>query len=266
MACLVAAPAWAQSGSFPYESDRTLDPWLAVGGVGLGALGLVAASHQKAPDSLTLAALDAGDLPGIDRSAAGNWSPGAATASDVLVWSALAVPAVYAVAAYGGDEEKTLLLLYGETLLLTNAVAQVTKAAVGRIRPYAYDPSPEVPPDALTTPDVERSFFSSHAANSFAAAVFLGTAHGKIHPESGARAWVWAGGLAVATVTSALRVVAGKHFPTDVLAGAAIGSGTAWLVLELHEVSTADPVGGAPARPSLGLTRAGPGIAWTFRF
>src|SRR2546427_2994218 len=33
---------------------------------------------------------------------------------------------------------------------------------------------------------------------------------------------------------SALRVAAGKHFPTDVAAGAALGSGIGWLVATIH--------------------------------
>jgi membrane-associated phospholipid phosphatase len=37
-----------------------------------------------------------------------------------------------------------------------------------------------------------------------------------------------------AAAVSALRVEAGKHCPTDVLAGAALGSGVGWLVATIH--------------------------------
>jgi membrane-associated phospholipid phosphatase len=41
---------------------------------------------------------------------------------------------------------------------------------------------------------------------------------------------LYAGALGVA----ALRVAAGKHFPTDVAAGAALGTGMGWLAARLH--------------------------------
>lgn len=260
-AVLLPAPAvHAQAAPFPYRRDGSTDTWLLAGGGALGVLGLVVAGGQEPLDSLELAALDPLDVPGIDRFATENWSPGAATASDLLVWSALAAPAVYSLAEFGGDEQKTLLVAYAETVLLTNAIVQTTKA-VGRTRPYAYGVHPDIPEEERTEVDAVRSFPSSHSANTFAAAVFLGTAYGKINPDSPGRGWVWAGGLAVATATAALRVAAGRHFLTDVLAGAAIGSGTAWLVLELHEEEQS-----ANTAQVVGFTPLGPTIAWTVRF
>ena len=44
------------------------------------------------------------------------------------------------------------------------------------------------------------------------------------HPEFEHRGWLWAGSLTAATAAASLRVAAGKHFPSDVLAGAAMGS------------------------------------------
>jgi len=41
---------------------------------------------------------------------------------------------------------------------------------------------------------------------------------------------LYAGALGV----SVLRVAAGKHFPTDVLGGAALGTGIGWLVAKVH--------------------------------
>ncbi len=46
-------------------------------------------------------------------------------------------------------------------------------------------------------------------------------------------ALLYAGAVGVAS----LRVVAGKHFPTDVIAGAALGSGIGWLVPTIHPTS-----------------------------
>ncbi len=262
-ACALAPPppAAADAVSFPYQREAKTDLWLLAGGGGVALLAGLAAVHQESLDSLGLAALDPGGLPPLDRGAVHNWSPSAGTASDVLVWSSVAAPALYAGLGHDGEERGTLLALYAETLLLTNATVQLLKGTTDRVRPYAYNDDPRIPPDARTSRSAVRSFPSSHAANGFAAAVFLGTAYGKIHPDSPARGWVWAGGLAVATATGVLRVASGSHFPTDLLAGALVGSATAWLVLELHE-------GGSPSgsSPSFGLSAGAPGLAWTVRF
>jgi membrane-associated phospholipid phosphatase len=40
--------------------------------------------------------------------------------------------------------------------------------------------------------------------------------------------------LLLAATVGTLRVLSGKHFPTDVLTGAVVGSALGWLIPELH--------------------------------
>lgn len=62
------------------------------------------------------------------------------------------------------------------------------------------------------------SFPSSHAANHFALAVFMGITLG-----AGAR-WIWPAALIWAFVVAMSQVYVGVHFPLDVVCGAAVGS------------------------------------------
>lgn len=68
------------------------------------------------------------------------------------------------------------------------------------------------------------SFTSSHAANHFAAAVFLGMALGGRMPKVRAALLAWAASIAVA------QVYVGVHYPGDVLAGALLGALLGWWV------------------------------------
>jgi membrane-associated phospholipid phosphatase len=86
---------------------------------------------------------------------------------------------------------------------------------------------------------------SGHSASSFAAAVHFSMVHQELH---GGSAWAWGGSLAVASATAFLRVAAGKHHPTDVVAGAALGAFVGWLVPTLHE---ADENGAPPTEAPL---------------
>lgn len=58
--------------------------------------------------------------------------------------------------------------------------------------------------------------------------------------------------MAAATTTGVLRIVSGRHFTTDVLAGAALGALTGWLVPKWHEID--DMASGGAAGPSLGFS------------
>ena len=61
-----------------------------------------------------------------------------------------------------------------------------------------------------------RSFPSGHATQAFAVASVIATSYDKF--------WVKATAYGLATMTAYSRVQRGKHFPTDVVAGAAIGT------------------------------------------
>jgi membrane-associated phospholipid phosphatase len=65
--------------------------------------------------------------------------------------------------------------------------------------------------------------------------VFLNTVYGKLKPDSPLRPWLWAGSLVAAGTVGYLRYDSGNHFPTDILAGAAIGGLAGWMVPRLHE-------------------------------
>jgi membrane-associated phospholipid phosphatase len=109
------------------------------------------------------------------------------------------------------------------------ATTEWLKVLVHRNRPVLYG-APD--PAAVADRDNRRSLPSAHASLAFAAATtYLMIAERERLPHRTRNAiLLYAGALGVA----ALRVAAGKHFPTDVAAGAALGTGIGWLAAHVH--------------------------------
>jgi membrane-associated phospholipid phosphatase len=103
-----------------------------------------------------------------------------------------------------------------ETIVATTILATGLKYAVNRPRPFVTYPFIQKETDGGSP-----SFPSGHASVSFATATSLSIAFPKWYVI--APAFLWAG------ITSYSRMDLGVHYPSDVLAGAVIGSGSAWL-------------------------------------
>jgi membrane-associated phospholipid phosphatase len=167
------------------------------------------------------------DIPAWERWAAGNYSPAADLASDGL--SMIIGPAmVYADAWHAWRGEGTWRP-FGEDFLILAQAASWNSALNLNIRAERVHPRPLVygtkaPASERSKPEAAGSFYSGHASGAFLGAVYVATVYPLRHPEFEHRGWLWAGSLALATTVSALRVPAGKHFPSDLIAGAAMGS------------------------------------------
>ncbi len=126
--------------------------------------------------------------------------------------------------------KKGALAIVALILLITvtdQMSSQVLKKSIKRLRPcQLYEASKEV--RVLVPCGSGYSFPSSHAANHFAFAVFIG---GLLAPWF---RWVkqvlilWAGLISFA------QVYVGVHFPLDVFAGAVLGSMLGWLFLHFY--------------------------------
>lgn len=128
-------------------------------------------------------------------------------------------------------------MLYAEASALTLAVTDIVKMAVRRPRPRAYIDAELHKTDlnySNTSTDSALSFFSGHSAMTAsigATATYLAFARA----HNSWRPWLTLGlATAVTTFVSVERVRAGKHFPTDVLAGAIVGAGIGVMVPHLH--------------------------------
>lgn len=149
--------------------------------------------------------------------------------------------------------------LYAESVLTSVAVVEIVKQTVQRPRPCSYQPVRRTREALHCGPeddDAYLSFPSGHtatAASVSATAIYLAFAE----EGSGVRASLaLAGGLALTGFTAAERMRAGKHFPTDVMTGAAIGATVGVVVPMLHrrrgEADADAPATGAAALGSDG--------------
>ena len=237
--------------SFPYELDQRLDVGLTAGGVALIA-GAAAAYWGQEPLTVEeIEPLDPADINGFDRSATAQWSPTARDVSNALVLTLMAAPLGLAIATPGSRQSWTVAAMYGEVLLVGNGLGELLNGVTNRTRPFVYNRDPDIPDEARFEVDGRRSFPSGHTTNAFAAAVFLSSVYAKLHPGSSARTLIWAGSLTLAATTGYMRYQGGKHYPTDIISGAIIGSLVGWGVPKLHEVGGANltiaPSGGGIA-------------------
>ena len=224
----------AAADDFPYDLDTPREAALLAAGAGLLLTGVLAGSDNEPLTPAQLAQLDPAGVRGLDRVVIGSWSPRASLMSDRLVLALALAPLGQAAVGPGRERGGRLALMYAETQLLAGGVTSLLKHTVQRPRPFAYGDDARVPAERRLSGMARRSFPSGHAAQAFAAAVFLGTVQHRLQPRG--EGWVWAGGLGAATTIGWLRGRAGAHFPTDVAAGAAIGALAGWLVPRLHEV------------------------------
>src|SRR6185503_17784946 len=116
--------------------------------------------------------------------------------------------------------------------LLASAVSGLAALPTRRPRPYLY--GDKAPLEKRQGGDASLSFISGHTSSSFAIVLSTVVTLHRVYPGS-AVPWVALGvGLAGASTVGFSRVLAGQHFPTDVLAGAVLGSALGVLVPSLH--------------------------------
>ena len=232
-------PIAAAIDPFPYELDTSRE--IALTGTGLALLGLswMVATGREPLTSAEIDQLDRADIGGFDRSATENWSPAAGRASDYLVAALVVSPLSLAVTEPGSNRAGTVLTMYGETMLINLGLTALIKELVGRTRPYVYNDDPTIPAGIKSEMSAVRSFPSGHTADAFTAAVFLSSVFAELNPTSNARGWVWGGSLTVASTVGYLRYRSGKHYPTDIIVGAALGALVGYVVPHLHRTDEA---------------------------
>jgi len=129
---------------------------------------------------------------------------------------------------YGTD-----VLLLAEALAVNALLTEVLKTAIRRPRPYTFLDPADVDPsqrealvDAQSGNNADWSFPSGHTSTAFTAATAGATllTLELLGRSRWAIALAWVGGMSVATTTGVLRVAAGRHFPSDVLTSALLGT------------------------------------------
>lgn len=125
--------------------------------------------------------------------------------------------------------KKTLVLLITVALLITvsDQLSNFFKYGLGRLRPCHNPEFMDVMRLVKSRCGGKFSYFSAHASNAFAVAVFFGRVL-KAHVKGiGLVLVLWAALVAYS------RVYIGVHFPLDILTGACLGSLFAWLFSKL---------------------------------
>jgi membrane-associated phospholipid phosphatase len=190
-----------------------------------------------APVPRSSGALDRSEVNALDRTVIGNDAGWASSLSDVTLYGAMSLP--YAAllidaAGRGGDwaglgaDALVLTKTYAVNALVCGLVKQMAR----RPRPYMYDPNAS--DEQREANNSHRSFFSGHTSISFSLATSYSYLFTLRHPDSPYLLPVWLGSHALAGTTAVMRVLAGKHFWSDVMVGALVGSAIGLAVPWLH--------------------------------
>ena len=202
-------------------------------GAGLVFAGGIIAHYQTRPfTAAQVNSLDPFDNPGLDRTALGKWSPSVAKASDALLYASFTLPAFMMIHPKARKDFLVVGFIYAEVALLTVGVTELAKNLVLRPRPYVYDSS--LPMHLRTDTDARQSFFSGHTSVTAALCFTTAKIFSDYSDNTTHQALVWSAAVILPAVTGYLRFEAGKHFPSDVIAGYAVGATIGYLVPWLH--------------------------------
>jgi len=221
-----------------YSYDKTIRLDLPLS-VGSGLVWMYSNRLKKRKVGLSeeeIGLLNIDNVSKFDRVSCGNWSLGAHKASNVFLFSSYVLPFALLLDKdmRGGDNFGSIALFTFETVGINSALTGIIKELVRRKRPLLYNP--HCPIEKKLHRDATSSFVSGHTSNVAALSFMTAQMYSDLNPNSKGRGYVWGTAALIPAVTALLRVKAGRHFPTDVIAGYLVGAVVGILVPRLHRV------------------------------
>lgn len=137
---------------------------------------------------------------------------------------ALAVPATFLIKGIISKNEidKKRGLYFAGSFASNVAITYLLKKSINRKRPGETDPN-----FTVLTPASSRSFPSGHTSEAFSMATSLSLEFKKWY--------VIVPAYTFASLVGYSRMYLGAHYPSDVIAGALVGSGAAWIMYKLNK-------------------------------
>ena len=214
---------------------QPLDLTLALAGSALTGGGLLVANRVPPVTEEQRLQLRIEDLPPMDRALVFPDQPLIGGISDMVAYSQVLVPVGAAAFGLERRDAQDVLARHYQVLAITYGSSYLIKAAVWRARPFLYDPN--VSPERAADRTGGNSFPSSHVAVAFASATFISTIADQYWDERYTTI-LTVGSYATASMAAILRIAAGRHFVSDVLAGALLGIAVGWAVPTAHLLSS----------------------------
>jgi len=197
----------------------------------LGAYSLIRSSNQTGLSEYELDNLSIYKINRFERFATQNYCERSMLQSDFLLYACLIAPFLLNINNNVSGEFLEVNTVIVQSLLTSIAFTQLTKTTFLRNRPLAYNDS--VPINIRRDKDARYSFISGHTALAFTGAMLTAKIYNDFHPYTN-NTLVYATAITTASTVGYLRMRAGKHFPSDVLAGAIVGTASAFLITEMH--------------------------------
>ena len=219
----------------PYYLDWKKEP--VYFGLGLGSLaaGSIVESNFVSSFSVEeILRLDRSEVNTFDQNATFNYSHGARNGSDITLFSSYALPTLLLINKKTRKDFGQIAILYAESFSLTLGLTNLTKRLVKRTRPFVYNDLASF--SDKQTKNAKYSFFSGHTSMTAVNSFFAAKVFTDYFPESRWKPLVWTVAFFVPATTGYFRVKAGKHYPTDIIAGIAVGGLVGILVPHLHKV------------------------------
>ena len=166
-----------------------------------------------------------------------NLSLNAKKGSDIFLLGV--TPAGYLAGQFVYDDPQRSVYLTFQSILVTDVINLLAKKLIKRRRPFTYNEN--VVSDEKCHaydkdhPNANLSFYSGHTAHVASFVFFTNTMLWYYKPEYRTRDWAWIASALIPALVGYQRVRAGKHFPSDVMAGYLVGAAIGYLIPKIHE-------------------------------
>jgi membrane-associated phospholipid phosphatase len=177
-------------------------------------------------------ALRKDDINGFDRWAAGLNSKSAATTSDLFFYGSMPYPIVLLFDKHIRKDAAKIGFLYLEAMSITGLFYTGSTYLTDRYRPLVYNIGSR---DEALRGGAKNSFIAGHPALVATSTFFTAKVFADYHPESKLKYLLYGVAIAGTGTTAYLRHRGGKHFPSDLLIGTAVGTLSGLLVPQLHK-------------------------------
>lgn len=215
----------AAQSSFPFQlhPQRETVIWGATAGINVA--GMILYFENKPFNINGLNTLNRDNIIfAFDRKATYNWSARSAKLSDIFMYGAYTAPLWLGFSPIFRQKSNagTMTVMAAQTFLLSAGITNAVKNSVRRPRPFLYNP--DAPLADKLQRDGRQSFFSGHTSTTAALCFFTAYTYAKAYPQKRSKYVVWGAAIVLPALTGFYRIKAGKHFPSDVVVGYAVGA------------------------------------------